>query len=152
MGLIDFVKDAGEKLFGIKSESKEEANREAATALTNVIKKLGFSVTDLRVSYDDGTATLEGKTPSQAEREKIVLLVGNTSGVARVNDLITVEKPEPEAILHTVQQGDSLSKIAKIHYGDASKYMMIYEANTPMLKDPNKIYVGQVLRIPPMGK
>lgn len=58
---------------------------------------------------------------------------------------------EPEATLYTVQSGDSLSKIAKVHYGDAMKYPVIFKANQPMLKDPDKIYPGQVLRIPPLG-
>ena len=46
--------------------------------------------------------------------------------------------------------GDNLSKIAKKFYGDANKYPVIFEANKPMLKDPNKIYPGQNLRIPPL--
>ena len=75
-------------------------------------------------------------------------MVGNTQGVARVDDRIKVEKSEPEATLYTVQAGDSLSKIAKQQYGDAMKYMTIFEANKPMLNDPNKIYPGQVLRVP----
>jgi nucleoid-associated protein YgaU len=71
--------------------------------------------------------------------------------VAQVNDLTTVEAPEPEATFYTVKSGDSLSAIAKAHYGDAMKYPEIFEANKPMLKDPDKIYPGQVLRIPPLG-
>ena len=58
-------------------------------------------------------------------------------------------RPEPAATFYTVVSGDSLSKIAKKHYGDASKYPVIFDANRPMLKDPDKIYPGQVLRIPP---
>jgi nucleoid-associated protein YgaU len=77
-------------------------------------------------------------------------MVGNTKGVARVDDQMTVEAPAPEAALYTVKSGDGLSKIAKVHYGDASKYPVIFEANKPMLKDPNKIYPRQVLRIPPV--
>ena len=49
---------------------------------------------------------------------------------------------------YTVQSGDTLSKIAKEHYGSANKYMVIFEANRPMLTDPDKIYPGQSLRIP----
>ena len=56
--------------------------------------------------------------------------------------------PEAEADFYTVKAGDSLSKIAKEYYGDAMKYPAIFEANKPMLKDPDKIYPGQVLRIP----
>ena len=51
--------------------------------------------------------------------------------------------------IYVVVSGDSLSKIAKQFYGNAGKYTVIFEANKPMLKDPDKIYPGQVLRIPP---
>jgi nucleoid-associated protein YgaU len=49
---------------------------------------------------------------------------------------------------YTVQKGDTLSKISKQYYGDANKYMKIFEANKDKLKDPDKIQVGQVLVIP----
>ncbi len=51
---------------------------------------------------------------------------------------------------YTVERGDTLSKIAKEQYGDGSKYPIIFEANTPMLKSADLIYPGQVLRIPPL--
>jgi nucleoid-associated protein YgaU len=47
-----------------------------------------------------------------------------------------------------VKSGDTLSAIAKQFYGDAGRYSAIFEANKPMLKDPDEIYPGQVLRIP----
>jgi nucleoid-associated protein YgaU len=59
-----------------------------------------------------------------------------------------VSAPEPAAQFHTVASGESLSLIAKKYYGDAMKYPVIFEANKPMLSDPDKIYPGQVLRIP----
>ena len=62
---------------------------------------------------------------------------------------MTVAKQEPEGTYYEVQKGDTLSKIAKQHYGDANKYPVIFEANKPMLKDPDEIYPGQRLRIPP---
>ena len=49
---------------------------------------------------------------------------------------------------HVVVAGDTLGKIAKKYYGDASLYMSIFDANKDQLKDPNKINVGQKLRIP----
>ena len=146
-GLFDFVKSAGEKLFG--GEKKEIAREEAkAEALVKLVKSMKMQVENLRVVYDDGVATVAGKVPSQEEREKVILLLGNTEGVARVDDRMMVEKPAPQAKLYTVKAGDSLSKIAKAHYGDPMKYPLIFEANKPMLKDPDKIYPGQVLRIP----
>jgi len=67
-----------------------------------------------------------------------------------VKNMMSVDRSEPEATYYTVVSGDNLSKISKAHYGDPNKYMKIYEANTPMLKHPDKIYPGQVLRIPPL--
>ena len=82
--------------------------------------------------------------------KKIILMVGNTQGVGQVDDRLVVGKPEPEAVMYTVRRGDTLSKIAKEHYGDARKYPVIFEANRPMLTHPDKIYPGQMLRIPPL--
>ena len=145
MGLIDFVMNAGKNLFG---ESEEEAAARG-TALTNHVNKMGLDVQDFAVEVSEETATVRGTAPSQAVREKVVLAVGNTEGIAKVDDLMTVEAPEPEATYYTVVRGDTLSKISKEHYGDAMKYPVIFEANKPMLQDPDKIYPGQVLRIPP---
>lgn len=150
MGFFDFVKEAGEKLLGGKV-AQAEAKEETQQALYDQVMKTGLKVEDFSIDFQDGVATLKGKAPSQEEREKIVLAVGNTRGVARVDDQMTVAEAAPEATLYTVKSGDSLSKIAKTHYGDASKYNIIFEANKPMLTDPDKIYPGQVLRIPPMN-
>ena len=54
----------------------------------------------------------------------------------------------PAAVTYTVQSGDTLSKIAKTHLGDANAYMKIFDANKDKLSDPDKIQVGQVLTIP----
>ena len=89
-----------------------------------------------------------GTVAAQDVREKVILVVGNTAGVESVHDNLAVDKPEPEAKFYTVVRGDTLSKIAKEFYGNANKYPKIFEANKPMLKDPDKIYPGQVLRIP----
>ena len=147
MGLFDFVKGAGAKLFGGHEPSPEEK----ADLLRGNITKLGLDIKNLKVAVkNEDEAILTGTAPSQAVREKAVLAAGNTEGIAKVDDRITVEKPEPPAQFYTVVRGDSLSKIAKHHYGDAMKYPVIFEANKPMLKDPDRIYPGQVLRIPPL--
>ena len=52
--------------------------------------------------------------------------------------------------IHEVKPGDTLSKIAKKEYGDANKWSKIFEANKDILKDPDKIYPGQQLKIPPL--
>ena len=105
---------------------------------------------NLVVKFDDGVASVSGKVHSQADREKIILALGNTQGVAQVDDQMETLSLEKEATFYTVLRGDSLSKIAKESYGDYKKYPLIFEANKPMLSDPDKIYPGQVLRIPPI--
>ena len=174
MGLIEFAKNVGRKLglgdddnkqthgapagkpqgapAGPTAQQVEELNeRRKAAALVKVVEQMGFNVQDFGVRVDDGKVTLTGKAASQAEREKIVLLVGNHEGIGSVDDNMTVEKQEAEATYYEVQKGDTLSKIAKQHYGDANKYPQIFEANKPMLKDPDEIYPGQRLRIPPVA-
>jgi nucleoid-associated protein YgaU len=111
---------------------------------------LGIPAEELSVQVKGDVAPVSGKAKSQADRGKAVLAVGDTRGIAQVDDQITVETPEPEATYYTVQRGDTLSKIAREHYRDASKYPTIFEANRPMLKDPDKIYPGQKLRLPPL--
>ena len=155
MGLLDFVKGAGAKLSG-KAKKEEDAAAEAfqelrkGNTLVQHVIAMGLKVEGLKIAYDDGVATIQGACPSQAEKEKVILSVGNVAGVARVDDRILVEAPEPEAVFYTVVSGDTLGKIAKAQYGDAMKYPVIFEANQPMLTDPDKIYVGQVLRVPPL--
>jgi nucleoid-associated protein YgaU len=114
------------------------------------VESLGLEIQDFSVKVNGDTAAVNGTVEDQATKEKVVLAVGNTMGIARVDDQIEVVKPEPEAQFHTVASGESLSLIAKKYYGDAMKYPVIFEANKPMLSDPDKIYPGQVLRIPPI--
>jgi nucleoid-associated protein YgaU len=154
MGLFSFIKNAGAKVFGIGKTTAEEAAdvaalaKQKATKLSNAVETLGFKVQDLNIEVNGDNAIVWGQADSQATREKVILVLGNTEGIATVDDRMTVEIPEPEAQFHTVVKGDYLSKIAKKYYGDAMKYPVIFEANKPMLTDPDKIYPGQVLRIP----
>jgi len=147
MGLFSFIKNAGAKVFGIGKTTSEEAS-DKANALSGAVEKLGFEVRDMNVEVVDDTAIVWGEADSQETREKVVLVLGNTEGIANVDDRMTVAIEEPQAQFHTVVSGDSLSKIAKKLYGDAMKYPVIFEANKPMLKSPDLIYPGQVLRIP----
>lgn len=166
MGLMSFIKEAGEKLFG-KGEAKaaQEAaakapsaeniaalSKAAGDAIVDYINANGLPGGSLDVAFDapSSTVTVSGQVDDQATKEKILLCCGNVAGVAAVNDMITVAAPEPEAQYHTVVSGDNLSKIAKKFYGDANKYPVIFEANKPMLTHPDKIYPGQLLRIPPV--
>jgi len=151
MGLFSFIKNAGAKVFGIgKTTAEEEAEVavEKANKLVNAVDALGFGVTDLDITVEDDLATIYGEAENQATREKVVLVVGNTEGIASVDDRMTTAVQEPEAQFHTVVSGDTLGKIAKTYYGNAMKYPEIFEANKPMLSHPDKIYPGQVLRIP----
>jgi len=97
---------------------------------------------------------LGGEVSSVLDKNKVVVVAGNVSGISAVNDNLVLNLPEPVVIpepqkqFYTVVKGDYLSKISKRVYGDAMKYDIIFEANKPMLKDPNKIYPGQVLVIP----
>lgn len=158
MGLFSFIKNAGAKVFGIvktdAEEAKEAASKElkleeaAARRLEETVTDLQLEVEDLHIFIDDDKATITGAAYNQATKEKVILVVGNSNGIATVDDQMTVEHVEPEAQFHTVASGDTLGKIAKKFYGNAMKYPIIFEANKPMLKDPDKIYPGQVLRIP----
>ncbi|MFO1302763.1 MAG: peptidoglycan-binding protein LysM [Burkholderiales bacterium] len=167
MSLISFVKEAGEKLFGrgqAQAAMKEAAaapddgskvkaaNDAASDAILDYIKAQNLSATGLTVTFDgaSATVTLYGVAPDQATKEKIALCAGNVAGVTAVNNMMSVDQSAPEATYYTVVSGDNLSKISKAHYGDPNKYMVIFEANRPMLQHPDKIYPGQVLRIPPL--
>ncbi|MBT8272762.1 MAG: peptidoglycan-binding protein LysM [Bacteroidia bacterium] len=159
MSLFSFIKTAGATIFGGKSSAEKAAEVEAAEVraeeaaaakLEETINDLQLQVENLNVHIDDDRASVSGMAHDQATREKVVLVIGNSEGIASVDDQMTVEHSEPEAQFHTVVSGDSLSKIAREYYGDAMKYPVIFEANKPMLTDPDKIYPGQVLRIPHM--
>ncbi len=165
MGLFSFLKNAGAKIFGntatatktnttlseVDTKKAEDiARRQKIIVLKGVVNSLNLDVQDLDVDFYEDTVTVYGSVDSQAEKEKVILALGNVAGVASVDDRMIVENPAAEAVFYEVKKGDSLSKIAKAHYGNAMKYPVIFDANKPMLKDPNKIYPGQVLRIPPL--
>lgn len=148
MGLFSFLKNKGAKLFGKKEEEvTKEVALTKAEKLKAEIERLGLPVADLCIELGE-TVIISGETPTSETREKIILALGNVEGVANVEDGLTVTNPAPEAQFYTVQSGDSLSKISKAVYGDPMKYNDIFEANKPMLDHPDKIYPGQVLRIP----
>jgi len=157
MGLFSFLKNAGAKLFKKKSapaagtatpELTEEQQK--VEALRDEISRLGIPINGFDVDLGQ-SVSVKGETNTTADKEKVILALGNVEGVSVVEDNITVANPEPEATFYTVQKGDSLSLIAKAQYGDPMKYNAIFEANRPMLEHPDKIYPGQKLRIPPMG-
>jgi len=158
MGIFSFIKNAGAKVFGIgKTEAEETAEAlaakrkseaTAASKMKETVEDLQLQVENLNIKIEDDAAAISGLAYDQATKEKVVLVVGNSNGIATVDDQMTVEHVEPEAEFHTVVSGDTLGKIAKNFYGNAMKYPEIFEANKPMLKTPDLIYPGQVLRIP----
>lgn len=176
MGIFDFVKNAGEKIF-----KPGEARREAA--IKQHLESYGLDLSGVRVEVDGDTAILTGNVASTAMKEKAVVIAGNVDGIDKVDDRIVAAAASPDfsnvsggvasseqaigagsasvgqyasadestgwsSRTYTVKSGDTLSKISKEMYGDANKYNQIFEANKPMLKDPDKIYPGQVLIIP----
>jgi hypothetical protein len=149
MGIFDFVRGAGEDV-GLAEAAENERLDELreGNKLLRFIQEAQLGIESPKVTFDDGVATVWGKAPSQAVKENTILAIGNCAGVERVEDHIEVESPAPESTFYTVKSGDTLGAIAKEHLGSASRYPEIFEANRPMLKDPDKIYPGQVLRIP----
>jgi nucleoid-associated protein YgaU len=141
MGIFDFVKSAGKKLgFG-----DDEAP--TAEALKDEIDSHKIGSEEVTVEVEGDKAIIKGNVNDQTALEKIIIAAGNVTGISRVEtQLAAAEEREP--VLHTVAKGDTLWKIAETHYGNGSKYTTIFEANKPMLSDPDKIYPGQVLRIP----
>ena len=164
MSLLSFIKSAGEKLFHTSADAAPASaaastapapdlaalNQTASDAIVKYIASQNLPTDGLDVQYDGGSATVtvSGDVADQATREKIVLCCGNVHSVEHVDDRLTVDTPADEAQYYTVQSGDTLSKISKDMYGDANRYNEIFEANRPMLTSVDKIYPGQMLRVP----
>ena len=145
MSTFSFIKEAGEKVIDLLTPG----NAHASDQLKEHVAKVGLGNPNITTEVDGDKVTVKGEVATQEEKEKILLALGNISGVATVDDQITVTGPAVTAARFVVvKAGDTLSAIAKVEYGDGSKYMKIFEANKPMLSDPNKIYPGQTLRIP----
>ncbi len=149
MGLFDFVKNVGPDLF--------TSDEEAAEKIKEHIEANNPGVENLEVVYEEGSATLKGQAESFVAVEKAILLAGNIKGVENVNDELEVTSPAPEDAVeeqveyYVIQEGDTLSLIAKRYYGDAMAYPRIFEANREVIQDPDKIFPGQKIRIPVSG-
>ncbi len=144
MGLFKFITDKGKNTIA-------QRDKVAAQAIKKSIGDLGLSKT-VKVAVSGDRVNISGNVPDQATREKIILAAGNVAGISTVDDQMKATQRAKAATMHTVKAGDTLSKISKRYYKDAMKYKIIFEANKPMLKHPDKIYPGQVLRIPPLTK
>ncbi len=160
MGLFDFMKDAGEDITAPVEVSPERLDELRTKSIAAKVAELDVEGEQVSVQVKGDNAVLTGTAPSQEALEKIVLCAGNQFGIATVDCQLQVDAPASaaaagaasaaagEATFYTVKSGDTLGKIAQQQYGSASKYTVIFEANQPMLKDPDKIYPGQSLRIP----
>ena len=164
MGLFQFIKDVGSKISGTVDGSAVEEK---------IRSDLGSQIIELTAEVSDGEVTLAGICESNAAKEKAVLIAGNINGIERVNyfklrvkkaessddisdaeveqaidEAAAEDSAEEETEFYTIVSGDTLSKLAKRYYGDAGKYQVIFEANREVIKHPDKIYVGQTIRIP----
>lgn len=147
MGLLSFVKEAGEKILDAVSGGSKEEQADKLKKHIDSLNLPGAEKVSIAVA-DDGSATVTGDVGSQQDKEKILVAIGNVAGVGQVNDSVTVMQSGTESRYYTVKSGDTLSAISKAMYGSASDYQRIFEANKPMLTHPDKIYPGQVLVIP----
>lgn len=144
MGIFNFVKEAGEKLWDSLTDHGGQGDKAAEH-----LKKLNIPGADkVQINITDGKASVTGDGLTQEEKEKIQVAVGNIAGVSEVENNITTTDTHNEATYYTVKSGDTLSAISKTVYGNANLYNKIFEANRPMLSSPDKIYPGQTLRIP----
>ncbi|WP_299373646.1 peptidoglycan-binding protein LysM [uncultured Tateyamaria sp.] len=140
MGLWSFVKGKGKKLFG----GDDAAELDGGT-LKDEIKDLGLDDSGLDITVEGDKVKVSGTAVSQEMKEKVILAVGNVEGVAAVEDDVP---SDTDPVFHTVVPGDTLWGISAATLGNGAHYEKIFEANKPMLTHPDKIYPGQVLRIP----
>lgn len=169
MAFWDFVKDAGKSVFGSEANAAPAPTAAAASAtaaaaapddtqrkvaaLKAELAELGLTSNDVHLTLRGGdTVIVKGKAANQETLEKLILALGNIKGIARVE---LAEEPgqapagdAKKPVFHTVKKGETLSQISQQYLGKAGRYNEIFEANKPMLSHPDKIYPGQMLRIP----
>lgn len=128
-------------------EQREEARK--SVELEKYIRDLGLEVKGLDVRYDDGTAFIDGEAVDSETWHKVIMAIGNAEGVERVDEELTIAEDDGKDVeMYVVEKGDTLWAISTAVYGDGNRYNEIFEANKPMLKDPDLIFPGQVLSIP----
>ena len=141
MGLFDFVKEIGHKLFN--------RDEEAAEKIKKHIEATNPGIDGLQVAYKNGVVSLSGQATSAEAMEKAVLMAGNVQGVSEVNiDKLQAPPVQAKVEYYIIKKGDTLSAIAKQFYGKGNEYPKIFEANREVIKDANLIFPGQKIRIP----
>lgn len=162
MGVFDFIANAGKKLLG-KGDDAGEIKKEIESSFSTL------PIQGLVVEVNGDTVTLAGVATDYATREKAILIAGNVEGIAKVNsdqllsldEIAAANAPQiaeaqsvaniPAPVFYTIQKGDTLWGIAEDKYKDGSKYTKIVEANIEVIKDADKIYPGQAIRIPALA-
>lgn len=144
MGLLDFVSSIGKKLFGSEAE--------ASTVIKKQIEEDNPGIENFQVNVKDGRAVMSGTAKSAEALEKAILIVGNTQGIEKINiDAVTIADGSTlggDDEFYTIEKGDTLWKIAEKNYGNGAQYQKIFEANREVIKDADKIFPGQKIRIP----
>jgi len=153
MSLFGFAKDIGRRLFN--------RDEEAAEKIREHILAHNPGVEDLKVTYERGIVNLSGRCTNKAAFQKCILMAGNVQGVADVyaTGLVpyvdpaapaaAAAAPEPEETYYVIEKGDTLWAIAKKFLGNGNRYPEIFEANREVIIDPDKIFPGQKILIPP---
>ena len=160
MDLFGFVKDVGRRLF-----NKDE---EAAEKIREHILAHNPGVEDLKVTYERGIVDLSGRCTNKDAFQKCILMAGNVQGVADVYasglqpyvdpsaptaaELAAEAAAAPEEQYYVIEKGDTLWAIAKKFLGDGNQWPELFEANKEVIIDPDKIFPGQKIRIPPKSK
>jgi nucleoid-associated protein YgaU len=150
MGIFD--KDKNKDASGAPSGDQLAKLRHKYDPVIRLMHSTGVQVQT--VDLDGGKLRLRAQAPSNEMKNKIwdqIKAVDPT--YSDLNAEITVGAGAGASAgtaggTYTVQKGDTLSKISKQYYGDPNKYNRIFEANRDQLKDPDKIFPGQVLKIP----
>jgi nucleoid-associated protein YgaU len=143
MGFFDFIKDAGAKILG-RGDDNENVKKLIEE------EKETMPIEGLEVEVQGDTVVLRGKAKSAEDKVKAALIAGNIEGISKV-DAEALETEEPaviDDIFYEIQKGDTLWRVAEIYYKDGRRYTEIFEANREVIKDPDKIYPGQMIRIP----
>lgn len=141
MGLFDFARGIGNKIFGGDDDPAEKIKEH--------IEEDNPGIDNLEVVFEDGKAVLKGEASSAEALEKAILMAGNAKGVESVDATgVTAPAATSEVEYYEIVSGDTLSAIAKRFLGNASDYPKIFEANREVIKDPDLIFPGQKIRIP----